>query len=243
MIQSRILSAICLSFFVAGATPMLQEEMFEASAQDTAALEAELRTAIKQDPLLKYIADHFPAESNQMIREVIANPADAREIGFTFTSNLRKSNANAIFGAKMGSLRDRIQKEAALVTAIKEKSGNRACANYLLNGPPGLSAQEQAQHQKQLSMIAKSLFEIIVEGRGKPPARMQATEEDFGRLIAAWKSQGATNTTINALSLDGSADSELSCNAFIGFYETLLTINEAYADRIITEVVYVLASS
>ena len=207
-------------------------------------LESQIRAStISESEFMAYIAEHFPEEFSAMTRAVAKNPKGkfAEAQGFALVSGLRKDNAELIFQASATDISNYLKSSTDLHTLIRDQYGAKACANFLLKGPPGISEHAAAQ-QANFENLGLMLFRVIVNGRNNQTDRTLSTDEDWDNFFTAWRNANGTEAMQTAVTSPETAGEEL-CDAWISMTKQLLEMDDEGAERLKTQLVYIQAAN
>ena len=218
-------------FGITGSLFVIQS-LAEASFKD--GIHAELQ---KQDMFI-LIAKEFPDEYNLFL-ERTSESSDidrAFEIGWTFTTNLRKENAKHIRAASSEKINLYFDKHAALTRAVAANESEDVCFAFLMEGSSALPNSIQPYMELALDQ-GQSLLTAIVDGRGQSKARPLPSQDDVEQFMDHWRKAGGTEQMAEQLRNPYDSHSGY-CQSYLSFISAIQSWESTAADSMRTELMF-----
>ena len=208
---------------------------FAGNALKSHSVKNELHNELQKNQMFVIIKDGFPEEYASFLRELSQTNRDdsAFKLGNQFTKNLRQIHAEHLRSASSAKLLDLIEADWRLTNALRERDGDELCSAFLLEGagslPNGLTP-----YSDDAELSIEALFLAISEGRELDNPRSSPSEADWVKFLEHWRSGGANDEMIFALTNPDTAGTNF-CGTYLSFLTELISYEVPEADALRAE--------
>lgn len=212
--------------------------------------EADIRTEVERTlagyKTYQALKEHYPDAYQQLLDLIIAdmrNGVDSKEAlndGAEFTANLRRQNAPYFGMASFERLRLSLSAQIPQYDYVKTGYGFKVCNELVANGGVALTKALGSDFLKDQTLMQLSdettgyFFRTAAEGRTLKLKHQQPTLVDWQITDDYLKSKGISNADLKLMTEPGKhLDDKRLCDVAIKFYQTITTMDNDAAQRIV----------
>jgi hypothetical protein len=189
----------------------------------------------------KVIKERFVEDYNAVLARLVVlandktlNDDQRRMAAAESSAAVRVKHAPFILKAPTDALNNVLRTQADVLTAFEAQRGAAACARFANLGAAELGSNLTGLEEK-IDVAGEATMNAIADGRDKPVARVEATEEDFNTFFTALAAKGFTDDSLNMMSNSTPEDSD--CKDIVTMLSTAMEIPGDVGDRIRVNVV------
>lgn len=183
--------------------------------------------ATEQGAIFLTIKSQFPDAYADFTHSVARRASDGAgddelgQMGFEFTSTLRKENAHLIAGASDATVTSGLRSALKVTEALS--ADPLLCASYSVNGGAALRGRDEIMDVLPLiGEQSQHTFTAIAEGRAAPAlSEAEPTDNDWAEFADFWASQGATAEELELLAAQQTEDPRF-CAVSISFIRSVI---------------------
>jgi hypothetical protein len=221
-------------------------DLTEQPATSEADTRADVEKTLANFKTYQVLKEHYPeayAQLLDLIMKDMQNGTDAKQAlieGAEFTANLRRQNAPYFAMASFERLRLSLSAQIPQYDYVRTGYGFKVCNELVANGGVALTKALGPDFLKDQTLMQLSdettgyFFRTAAEGKTLQLKRQQPTQADWRIADNYLNSKGITDADLQLINEPGKhMDDKRLCDVAIKFYQTITTMDNDAAQRIV----------